>query len=223
MARDRATFLAHRKGLQKTKFYCQVCERQCLDENGFKCHIQSESHIRKLHSKLSSVGDNARKLVDEYSKKFLTDFLGQLHRMHGEKSIGANRFYQEYIQDKDHIHLNSTRWNSLTRLVMYLKDTGRCDVVINDEELEDSDTAKFSIAYRGSSDSIVKRKEREKKKIMSSDKESSEKLLKEQIQRGSSRTAGNSEEKEKESETKPVVAFKPIGKIKLKLGSSGVL
>ncbi len=25
-------------GLQKLKWYCQMCQKQCRDENGFKCH-----------------------------------------------------------------------------------------------------------------------------------------------------------------------------------------
>ena len=29
------------KGLQKLKWYCQVCEKQCRDDNGFKCHMVS--------------------------------------------------------------------------------------------------------------------------------------------------------------------------------------
>ena len=29
------------KGLQKLKFYCQMCQKQCRDANGFKCHLTS--------------------------------------------------------------------------------------------------------------------------------------------------------------------------------------
>jgi hypothetical protein len=32
------------KGLQKLRWYCQLCQKQCRDENGFKCHQMSESH-----------------------------------------------------------------------------------------------------------------------------------------------------------------------------------
>jgi len=28
------------KGLQKLRWYCQMCEKQCRDENGFKCHVR---------------------------------------------------------------------------------------------------------------------------------------------------------------------------------------
>ena len=30
------------KGLQKLRWYCQMCQKQCRDENGFKCHTMSE-------------------------------------------------------------------------------------------------------------------------------------------------------------------------------------
>ena len=36
------------KGLQKLRWYCQCCAKQCRDENGFKCHTESENHQRQL-------------------------------------------------------------------------------------------------------------------------------------------------------------------------------
>ena len=36
------------KGLQKLRWYCQMCQKQCRDENGFKCHLTSESHQRQM-------------------------------------------------------------------------------------------------------------------------------------------------------------------------------
>jgi len=36
------------KGLQKLRWYCQLCQKQCRDENGFKCHQMSESHMRQV-------------------------------------------------------------------------------------------------------------------------------------------------------------------------------
>lgn len=36
------------KGLQKLRWYCQMCQKQCRDENGFKCHTMSESHLRQM-------------------------------------------------------------------------------------------------------------------------------------------------------------------------------
>ena len=40
------------------------------------------------------------------------------------KRIRANQVYQEYIQDKEHIHMNSTKWVTLTEFVKYLGKEG---------------------------------------------------------------------------------------------------
>ena len=36
------------KGLGKLRFYCQMCAKQCRDENGFKCHTMSDAHQRQM-------------------------------------------------------------------------------------------------------------------------------------------------------------------------------
>lgn len=36
----------------------------------------------------------------------------------------ANQVYQEYIQDKHHLHMNSTRWVTLTEFIKHLGRTG---------------------------------------------------------------------------------------------------
>ncbi|KAL8508834.1 hypothetical protein ACS0TY_016148 [Phlomoides rotata] len=36
------------RGLQKLRCYCQMCQKQCRDENGFKCHCMSELHQRQM-------------------------------------------------------------------------------------------------------------------------------------------------------------------------------
>lgn len=117
-----------RRGLQKTRFYCQVCERQCLDENGFTCHIKSEVHMRNLKKELQQKG-GSRQLIDRYSDDFVDQFTSLLRRTHGEKLVGLNRFYQEYIKDREHVHLNSTRWKTITALARHLQTSGRCRVV----------------------------------------------------------------------------------------------
>jgi len=60
--------VAQAKGLQKLRWYCQarstpskptplltlgppqVCQKQCRDENGFKCHTSSEGHLRQARA-----------------------------------------------------------------------------------------------------------------------------------------------------------------------------
>lgn len=110
------------KGLQKLRWFCQMCNKQCRDENGFKCHTQSEAHQRQL----LLFADNPNKFLSNYSTEFERDFLYLLKRCHGTKRVKANKVYQSYIAEKDHIHMNATRWETLTGFVQYLGRTGKC-------------------------------------------------------------------------------------------------
>jgi len=117
------------KGLGRLRWYCQVCEKQCRDENGFKCHTQSESHVRKIQA----VGEDTRKAISEYSQQFHNDFIRLLRTSHVEKAVHINQFYQEYIRDKNHIHMNASRWHSLTDYGKYLGREGICRVTENEK------------------------------------------------------------------------------------------
>lgn len=108
------------KGLQKLKFYCQMCEKQCRDENGFKCHTMSESHQRQL----LLFADNSRKYLDQFSREFRDEYICLLKRRFNGRRVNANHVYQEYISDRDHIHMNSTKWHTLTGFVKYLHRAG---------------------------------------------------------------------------------------------------
>ena len=55
------------KGLNKLRWYCQMCAKTCRDQNGFKCHIMSEAHIRQLQM----FNENPAAFVDKYSQDFL--------------------------------------------------------------------------------------------------------------------------------------------------------
>jgi DNA/RNA-binding protein KIN17 len=70
------------KGLQRLRWYCQVCEKQCRDENGFKCHAQSESHLRQM----LVVGENAGRHISDYSQQFQHDFVQMLSRRYAHAS-----------------------------------------------------------------------------------------------------------------------------------------
>ncbi|XP_015791168.1 DNA/RNA-binding protein KIN17 [Tetranychus urticae] len=112
------------KGLQKLKFYCQMCQKQCRDDNGFKCHVGSEAHQRQL----LLFAENPNKILDQYSSEFLHDFLQLLKTRFGTRRVAANMVYQEYIKDRHHQHMNSTRWFSLTGLCKYLGQKKICEV-----------------------------------------------------------------------------------------------
>jgi len=94
MGKEKAGFLTPKaignrikaKGLQKLRWYCQMCQKQCRDENGFKCHLMSESHQRQL----LLVADNPEKFVDSFSMEFCDDFMDLLRRQYGTKRVHAN-------------------------------------------------------------------------------------------------------------------------------------
>ncbi|CAG9467173.1 unnamed protein product [Pedinophyceae sp. YPF-701] len=112
------------KGLQKLRWYCQLCEKQCRDENGFKCHQTSEGHKRMM----MLFGQNPDKVIDDYSKQFVEGYLDVIRQRHCNSRVEANKVYQEYIADRHHVHMNSTHWLTLTDFVAHLGREGLCKV-----------------------------------------------------------------------------------------------
>ncbi|KAH6912652.1 zinc finger protein RTS2 [Coprinopsis sp. MPI-PUGE-AT-0042] len=108
------------KGLQRLRWYCQVCQKQCRDENGFKCHAASEAHLRQM----LVVGENAGSHIAGFSQQFQSEFVTLLSRRFGTKRVLANRVYQEFIADKNHLHMNATRWVTLTEFAKHLGRSG---------------------------------------------------------------------------------------------------
>lgn len=166
------------RGLQKLRFYCQVCRKQCRDENGFKSHIRSPFHMKNI-SKVSESD------IDKYTKQFEEDFLRLLRLTHGEKEIGVNKFYNEFIQDKHHIHMNATRFTSLTKFIQHLSKEGKVrvsglDSLINNE----LDPSQLSISYIDRSHQNVLRKAQveELSRIQESEQKVKSQLLQRQIE-----------------------------------------
>ncbi|PWN52062.1 hypothetical protein IE53DRAFT_327380 [Violaceomyces palustris] len=116
------------RGLTKLRFYCQICSKACRDANGYKCHIESEAHMRQIDV-LGSSG-NVNSVIDNFSQEFQKGFVQLLSRRFGTKRIKANQVYQEYIAERHHLHMNATKWTTLTDFV---KDLGRQGVVHVDE------------------------------------------------------------------------------------------
>jgi len=70
------------------------------------------------------VGENAGRHIADFSSQFQSEFVTLLSRRFGTKRVKANNVYQEYIQDKHHLHMNSTRWVTLTEFIKHLGRTG---------------------------------------------------------------------------------------------------
>ncbi|MEN2498404.1 MAG: hypothetical protein MHMPM18_002699 [Marteilia pararefringens] len=117
------------KGLQKLKFYCQVCEKQCRDENGFKCHILSESHNRQIQI----VADNPEYYIDKFSEEFRKSFVDLMRMSYPNKTVSANIIYKDFISDRSHVHMNSTKWTTLTDFCKFLESEGSITIEDIDE------------------------------------------------------------------------------------------
>lgn len=91
--------------------------------------------------------------------------------------VKANNVYQEYIQDKHHLHMNATRWVSLTEFIKHLGRTG----VVRVDETEKG----LFISWIDNSPKALAKAEANKKKerAVTSDEQRERMLIMEQIQR----------------------------------------
>ena len=166
------------KGLTRLRWYCSLCGKANRDENAFKMHCQSPSHLRAA----LEAGQNFKGVEEENSKMFLQDFLSLLKTSHGEKEIHGNRFYNEYIARKDHIHLNSTKWPNLTAFLKYLGREGVCRVEEKDEE---AGMPGLYISWIDDSPEALRRRDEVRRKALAEkgDEEREKAMLKQQIAR----------------------------------------
>ncbi|XP_067140977.1 DNA/RNA-binding protein KIN17 [Centruroides vittatus] len=197
------------KGLQKLRWYCQMCQKQCRDENGFKCHTTSESHQRQL----LLFAENPYKYIDRFSKEFLDTFIELLSRRFGTKRVHANQVYQEYISDRHHLHMNATRWETLTDFVKWLGREGHCVVDYTDKG--------WFISYIDRDPETIRRQEAlaKKEKMNLDDEERIAKFIEKQIERDKGSTKDDDDasysELKRDSEGEKV-AFSLTEKVKEK-------
>lgn len=81
--------------------------------------------------KMMLVGPKAGQTIAEFSRQFQYDFVTLLKSRHNTQRVRANAVYNEYIQDKHHIHMNSTRWVTLSGFIATL---GKAGIVKVDED-----------------------------------------------------------------------------------------
>ncbi|KAI5309130.1 hypothetical protein KEM55_003986, partial [Ascosphaera atra] len=151
--------------------------------------------------------------INQYSEEFLSDFIKLLRTAHGEKPVHINHFYQEYISNKEHIHMNATKWSSLTEFAKYLGREGICRV-------EEGEKGLF-ISWIDNSPEALRRQDaiRKKERMDRGDEEREKRMIEEQIRRAR-RDKGESEEREvnQEEEEKRRMLQRAEGeKIKLNL------
>ena len=54
-------------------------------------------------------GQSGGKIVEEYSREFEKTFLQHFRTAHKNSRIAANVIYNEFIADRNHVHMNSTK------------------------------------------------------------------------------------------------------------------
>lgn len=57
-------------------------------------------------------------------REFMDGYLELLKRRFGTKRVNCNIVYQEYIAYREHIHMNSTQWETLTEFIKWLGREG---------------------------------------------------------------------------------------------------
>ncbi|RKP34079.1 domain of Kin17 curved DNA-binding protein-domain-containing protein [Dimargaris cristalligena] len=169
------------KGLQKLRFYCQMCQKQCRDANGFKCHCLSESHLRQM----SLFAENPTKYMESFSDEFLQEYVALLSRRYNTMRVSANQIYQELIADRNHLHMNATQWDTLTDFVKHLGRNGIAHV--------DETPRGWFVAWIDNSPEALERQAAIQKKERSTmdDEQREQKRIQEQIVRAQSQTAGS--------------------------------
>ncbi|KAJ7711490.1 domain of Kin17 curved DNA-binding protein-domain-containing protein [Mycena metata] len=161
------------KGLQRLRWYCQVCEKHAMPA--------SESHLRQM----LVVGEHAGKHITNFSQQFSVG-IRRSSVSFGTKRVRANQVYQEYISDKSHLHMNSTRWVTLTEFVKHLGRSGIARV----DETEKG----WFLAWIDSSPKALAKAEASLKKdrATTSDEQRERTLIAEQIERATAESAGAS-------------------------------
>ena len=182
------------KGLQRLRWYCQACSRQMRDENGFKCHVASESHVRNMQI----IGEDPRKAINEFSREFERDFLTLLRTGHGEKKVNLNQFYQEYISNKEHVHMNATKYTSLTEFAKHLGRQGIVRVEEDEKRSERGGASGLMISWVDNSPEALRRQEALKKRERQDkgDEEREQRMIEAQIRRARKEGMEGAEEDE---------------------------
>lgn len=122
--------------------------------------------------------ENPSRFMDYFSNEFKHEFLELLRRRFGTKRVHNNIVYNEYISHREHIHMNSTKWETLTDFTKWLGREGLCKV--------DETPKGWYIQYIDRDPETIRRQEElaRKKKHELDDEERSARFIEEQVRRG---------------------------------------
>lgn len=156
-------------------------------------------------------GQNTGSYTYQFSKDFFDSFMDILKRQFGTKRTKANKVYQQVIAHKDHVHMNSTRWHTLTGFCQWLGKSGICVVDMIDDE--------WWLTYVDRDPETLERQRKaaKKKKMDKDDEERLLEFIEQQVERDKKRKEGEEEEEVPEQKFTELVRENEDDKIKLDL------
>lgn len=116
-----------RKQSTKTKirWYCGLCQVACKDENGYKCHLEHEGHIRRQMAMEDSLREFKPTRDDKLFRKKFLDYIAKKH--FGQTVLAHDIYRDIYPIDRGHNIMKGTCWGTLGVFVSQLKKEGRIE------------------------------------------------------------------------------------------------
>jgi DNA/RNA-binding protein KIN17 len=169
---------------------------------------------------MSIVGEDPRKVINEYSAQFQSDFVKLLRTGHGEKKVNVNRFYNEYIANKEHVHMNATKWPSLTEFAKFLGREGICRVEEDEKDDGRGGAGGLTISWIDNSPEALRRQDalRKRERQDRGDEEMEQRMIREQIRRARLDLGDNGEGDDEESPEGEGIKRKDGEKVLLSFG-----
>ena len=112
----------------KLRWVCGLCNVWCKDENGFKCHLEHENHIRK--SEIARQSGAPEFKMSSRDEAFAASFVQYLAQNYLNRKVLLHEVYREmYPDDKFQRLMHDTCWGSLGTFINALSKAGECEAV----------------------------------------------------------------------------------------------
>ncbi|KAF9327299.1 hypothetical protein BG006_009363 [Podila minutissima] len=127
--------------------------------------------------KILLVAESPEKYVNNYSAEFQRDFMKLLSSRYGTRRVNANLVYQEFIAERTHLHMNATKWATLSEFAMHLGKEGLAVV--------DETPKGWFITWIDNSPKTLARQEAiaKKERMEMDDEQREQKLIQQQIEK----------------------------------------
>lgn len=110
-----------RHARQPLRYYCQLCERQCRDANGYRAHCRAPAHQQRQRAYDRAPEEHRAR----FSQRFVEHFIAVLRRRaalseFADGRVPAKSVYDEVVADRAHVRLHATQWRSLGGFLRWL-------------------------------------------------------------------------------------------------------